>query len=512
MKKLLTSLAFLAAMIAIIVYAIVRIAFTMILAPEHVWTEQLFAGMLLAGEMFILVHALGYAAALLRSSTGRQADLGRHHPLTFPPPAVAVLVAARHEPKEVLEQTFRSLVNLSYPNKTVYFLDDSSDEKYMREAEELCEKFNLTLFRRSERRGAKAGIVNDCLSALDQRYVAIFDADQRPIQGFLTTIIPMLESDEGLAFVQTPQYYSNMEESHVAKGATYQQSVFYEYICEAKGSNQSMFCCGTNVAFRREALLSVGGFDESVVTEDFATSLKLHTAGWRSLYYNHVSTFGMGPQMLAAYFKQQDRWARGTVGVLRRVVAQFIRSPASLSIGQWWEYLLSSSYYLIGLAFLFLMACPIAYIFFNVPSFFIHMDIYFSVFIPYITLSLAVFFFTLRARSYRLKQLFIGQLLTYISIPVYVRATLLGLAGVQGKFGITLKGKGTRMSFLSLWPQIVIMFLNFAALAWGINRFFYERDLSVLVNCFWVTYHFLVMNAIFYFNEELHLEVDGAAS
>ncbi len=499
------------AMIAIIVYSIVRITFTLILAHEFTWIEQLFGYLLLAGELFILTHALGYAIALLRAFRHKQADYDRFLPLSMPPPDVAILVAARHEPKEVLEQTFRSIVNMHYPNKTVYFLDDSSDKNYVREAEELCEKFGLVLFRREQRRGAKAGIVNDCIRTLNQKYVAIFDADQRPIQGFLAKTIPILESDEKLAFVQTPQYYSNMDESHVAKGATFQQAVFYEYICDAKGSDESMFCCGTNVVFRREALLSVEGFDESVVTEDFATSLKLHMAGWKSFYYSHVSTFGMGPQMLAAYFKQQDRWARGTVGVLRRVIFEFLSRPTGLSIGQWWEYFLSSSYYFVGLAFLFLILCPIMYIFFNIPSFFIHMDIYFSAFLPYISLSLAIFFFTLRARHYKIKQLYIGQLLTYIAFPVYIKATLLGFLGIQGKFGITLKGKGARMSFVSLWPQMLIMMLNFTALVWGMNRFYYERDVSIMINCFWVTYHFLVMSAIFYFNEDMPEEGAVAA-
>jgi hypothetical protein len=26
--------------------------------------------------------------------------------------------------------------------------------------------------------------------------------------------------------------------------------------------------------------------------------------GWKSTYYNHVGTFGMGPEALAEYFKQ----------------------------------------------------------------------------------------------------------------------------------------------------------------------------------------------------------------
>jgi len=510
MKRQIGNIIFILILLAIVVYAIVRIVFTVSLAADYSWSERAFSFLLLFGEVFILIHAFGYALNLLRTGISGSVEIKGTHALAFPPPGVAILVAARHEPREVLEETFRSLTNLRYPSKNIYFLDDSSDEKYLREAEEICRKFDINLFRRKERHGAKAGIVNDCLKTLKEKYVVIFDADQNPKPGFLMELVPIMETDEGLAFVQTPQFYSNISASRVAKGAAFQQAVFYEYICEAKGSNQSMFCCGTNVIFRREALLDVGGFDESVVTEDFATSLKLHAGGWKSLYNNHVGVFGMGPELLSAYFKQQDRWARGTVGVLRKVVGQFLRHPFSLKPGQWWEYFLSSTYYFVGLAFLFLMICPIAYVMFNVPSFFIHTDIYLSVFIPYFALSLGVFFFTLRKRHYRARDLFVGQMLTYIAFPVLIVATVGGLLGIQGTFGITQKGKGRRMSYVALWPQISFMLLNFVAFVWGMNRFYYERDFSVLVNCFWVLYHWFIMMGVFYFNQDLSPEAGNA--
>ena len=42
----------------------------------------------------------------------------------------------------------------------------------------------------------------------------------------------------------------------------------------------AMFCCGTNVVFRRTAVEEAGGFPETSLTEDFALSLRLHEAGY----------------------------------------------------------------------------------------------------------------------------------------------------------------------------------------------------------------------------------------
>lgn len=501
MRSTFKSLIFIAVIAAVIFYGCIRLLFTVALAPDYSWDERFFAWMLLGAEFFILIHALGYALHLLRAS--RHDDIAKRPPpeLPMPLPEVAVLLAARHEPKEVLRDTFRALAELRYPAKRIYFLDDSSDDGFVREAEEVAREFGLTLFRREQRRGAKAGIVNDCLATLTEKYVAIFDADQQPMPDFLLKLVALLEQDERLAFIQTPQFYSNIEESRVARGAGFQQAVFYEYICEAKGSEQSMFCCGTNVLFRREALASVGGFDESVVTEDFATSLKLHIKGWHSLYSNHVAAFGMGPETLRAYFTQQGRWAKGTVGVLRKTIASFLRRPWALSLAQWWEYFLSGTYYFVGLAFLVLMVCPIVYLFAGIPSFFIHPEIYVSVFVPYFTLSLGVFFITLRSRRYRIRDLLTGQILTYITFPVFLRAAFAGLLGIQGSFGITAKGRGDVLPLWSLWPQIAFLLLNFAALVWGLNRFYYEREPSILINCIWVVYHWIIMMFVFYFNE-----------
>lgn len=490
-------------LIAILIYIIIRVGLFFI--GSYLIIDRVFAVILMLGEFFVLLHSIGYASNILRVSLGKKINLadetaGKKRLENSPP--VAILVAARHEPKEVLDDTFMALYNLNYRNKTVYFLDDSSEEEYKREAEELSKEYNLKLFRREQRHGAKAGIINDCLKNLTEKYVVIFDADQNPLPDFLGELVPIMEQNEKLGFIQTPQFYSNIEDTRVARAAAFQQSVFYEYICEGKSSGGAMFCCGTNIIFRRDALLDVGGLDESTVTEDFATSVKLHAYGWKSLYYNHVSTFGMAPQDLVGYFKQQFRWATGTISVFKKLIWRFFTHPFSLRPIQWWEYFLSSSYYLIGLAFFCLMICPVAYLLFKVPSFFVKPEIYFVAYIPYIILSMMVFYVLLGSRNYKIKDLFLGQLLGVCTFSVYIRAAVSAFLGVKTTFGITEKTKGKATPYIKLWPQLTFMLLNFIAAAWGINRFIYEREPAILVNGFWAFYHFGILSSIFYFNQE----------
>ncbi len=302
---LLVNLAVIFAAILTLIYIIVRIA--VFLSYGYPPVDRIFACLLIAGEFFVLIHSLGYVINLFKVFTAKdkREEAGRASEILTSPaqPEVAVLVTARHEPREVLRSTFSAINALNYKNKQVFFLDDSSEETYRKEAQELAQELALSLFRSGSRHGAKAGIINDCLKTLSQKYVVLFDADQNPLPEFLGTLVSLMERDGKLAFIQTPQFYSNIGASRVAKASTFQQSVFYEYICEGKSVSDAMFCCGTNVIFRLAALKEVGGLDEVSVTEDFATSVKLHIKGWRSLFYPHTYTFGMGPENLQEYFK-----------------------------------------------------------------------------------------------------------------------------------------------------------------------------------------------------------------
>ncbi|MDD5227117.1 MAG: glycosyltransferase family 2 protein, partial [Candidatus Omnitrophica bacterium] len=403
----------------------------------------------------------------------------------------------------VLEKTFVTIQNIDYPNKKVYFLDDSLEDGYKKEAEEIARAHDLVLFRRTRPwHGAKAGIVNDCLEILTEKYIAVFDADQNPMPDFLKVLVPLMEVDEKRAFIQTPQFYSNIGENPIARAAVLQQAVFYEYICEGKGVSDSMFCCGTNVIFRASALKDVGGMDESTVTEDFATSLKFHSKGYRSLYYSHVCAFGMGPEDLIAYFKQQFRWAAGTLSVFKKLLKQFLLRPLSLTLSQWAEYFLSSTYYFVGCAFSILMVCPVIFIFWRIPTFFANPEVYLLAFLPYIILTMSIFYFALRNRNYKPRDLILGQLLGAATFSIYMKAAFAAFLGMKISFGVTSKSGGGAVPYRMLWLQIMVLIVNFIAVVWAVNRFVYEHNNALLVNAFWAFYHFLVFSSIFYFNRE----------
>ena len=203
--------------------------------------DGIFAVLVLLAEAFILFHGIGYAIAIFWSRKKAQNMAAITQGIRAfneqDQPSVAILVPARHEPKEVLAKTFITIQNMTYGNKHIYFLDDSIKEEYHREAEELAREHQLTLFRRTKPwHGAKAGIINDFLEQMTEKYVVIFDADSNPLPDFLNPLVPLMEANEKLGFIQTPQFYTNIDTNRIARAAVLQQAVFTSISATAKGS------------------------------------------------------------------------------------------------------------------------------------------------------------------------------------------------------------------------------------------------------------------------------------
>jgi cellulose synthase (UDP-forming) len=488
------------AICVMIATAVSYLGFRLFFVQHLKWElPSLFLIALFLAEVFVVFHSIAYGLNCLRtfrSTPPRRAAIADWSRA----PRVAVLMPARHEPFAVLDRTLRCLKNLDYPNKTVYFLDDSSDERYLREAETLALRHGVRLYRRAERHGAKAGIINDCVRTLGEEYVAIFDADQNPTPDFLKDVIPILEGDQKLAFVQTPQFYTNGEASPIAFGANLQHCIFYEYICEGKSTCNAMIMCGTNVAVRRQAFVDVGGLDERSITEDFSTTIEWHRRGWKSLFYNRTCVFGSGPESLDTYLKQQFRWSRGNLGVLRKLLGMLVREPWSLSPAQWWEHLATGSYYLMGVAYLIFMAMPVLYIFFGVRSFYMPEGLYVTTFVPYFCLAMMIFMGSMARRHYRLRDLVNVLLLGFITFPVFVQAAWGALVNSRARFTVTEKGKtGGGVPYRALWPQITMWLVNLAAVVWGLNTVILEMDWSIVVSMLWAGYHFILLSSVFYY-------------
>ena len=138
-------------------------------------------------------------------------------------------------------------------------------------------------------------------------------ASSRPRSGYM-------DDPEGRVRPDAAVLRQHASGNRIAAASWAQQALFFGAIARGKDGLDAVFCCGTNVLFRREAFESVGGFPTNSLTEDFELSIHLHERGWSSAYVPDVLARGLGPEDMAAYVSQQQRWARGCLSGLPRAL------------------------------------------------------------------------------------------------------------------------------------------------------------------------------------------------
>ncbi|MGD0952589.1 MAG: cellulose synthase catalytic subunit [Methanotrichaceae archaeon] len=487
--------------LSIIIYFIFRsIVF---LGPGYNFWDRIFAIMLLMGDLFFFVNSIGYSIDVIRANYYYVNKFEKeHYFLTVAEPDVAVFITAFNEDGGTLEGTVSICALMSYRNKKIYLLDDSSDPELIITAREIADRYGIEYRHRKDRRGYKAGAINEVLKEIDAEYLLVLDADQRPSHDFLNEIVPIMESEIELAFVQTPQFYVNRKINRVAEAAYAQQAVFYTYICEGKSVANAVFACGTNMVMRVSALRDVGGFDEETVTEDLATSFNLHRKGYSSYYYNHVFVEGEGPMNIPGYYKQQMRWAYGNITVLKKVLWNLITDPGSMTLAQWAEYLLSCTWYFVGLAYFFLMLCPVAFLLFDIHPFHVTDNVaYIFCYLPYLIFSFFQFFVTMYMRGYSAREILLGITTTFLTFPIFMKATFYALIGRKIPFVVTPKVSDGRTPLKYFLPQIAMMILITISAVIGFVKIFHQFTVPLLMNILWCLYYLVLIQRFRYFLE-----------
>jgi cellulose synthase (UDP-forming) len=492
-------------------YIVVRIS--MLILSSATPATGTAAGILLAAELFVAFHAVAYFANVVKSSLRAGTSSSAFVSHTCAP--VAVLITSFNEAEEVLEETLASVTAMDYPSVHVYLVDDSTRAPAQEVVRRLARKYGAELVHRENRAGYKAGAINDLLPRLDEPYIAVLDADQRPAESWLRETVPLLERQARVALVQAPQVYVNTAGLPVAEAAACQQAIFFEYICEGKSASNAAFCCGSNVVMRRQALLDIGVtvdgrrhyFDETTVTEDFATSVRLHMAGWETVYVNQTYVVGMGPETLTAYFTQQMRWAMGTMTVGLRVIGLAFRAPRRLRAVQWWEYIVSGTYYFVGFANLIFMAAPIAFLLLGFSPAGSASTLYLALFLPYFVLTMSLFFTGMRVRRYPLRGVWLATALSFSTFWIYVQAAMVALLGLKRAFAVTPKAVGGSIPTWHLLPQLLLFILTTAAAVVGVLRLIMVGvDPATTVTTIWAGYHGVLLSVLFtHFNRPVDI-------
>lgn len=435
--------------------------------PDTVWLYWL----LVTAEVFNVAQAAGF---WLTISFQRWSEPSPTDP-SLSSEAVDLFITVRGEPLDVVEHTLSSAMKVRHPRKRVWILDDGDSP----EVESLAARYSAGYVRREDHRGAKAGNVNHALGLTSAEYFAIFDADQAPHEDFLEATMGAFR-DERVGFVQTPQVYRNRTENRISAGAHDQQALFYGPILRGKNGMGAVFCCGTNVVFRRSAITEIGGMPEDSITEDLRTTLLLLKRGYRSEYVSRVLAEGLGPLDVGSYFNQQYRWGRGGLDILFRHFPYSRRMSPPQAV----QYSLGFVYWFTGISYLAYLVLPISYLVFGLRP--VHVpNAYPAHFVPYIASALITIVY-----ASNLELSFPALWFTLSSFPVQLKALADTILGRKASFVVTPK-EARRVSLKPVVPQMLTMLLLVASAVYGVATRGWGP--SVVNNVAWVIAHLVIL-------------------
>lgn len=255
------------------------------------------------------------------------------------------------EPLEMFEKTLEACKNITYPH-TTYLLDDTQDIRF----KECAERHGAVWLELVGLPGAKAGKVNAALQRTTEDFILIMDPDHIPFPNFFDHTLGFFK-DEKVGFVQVAQAYYNQYRSFTAAAAAEQTYTFYGPTQMGLFGLGGAVAIGANCTFRRKALESIGGHGIGLA-EDLITSIRIHAAGWKSIYNPVVVSRGLVPEDFGSFCKQQLKWARGVFEVT------FVEIPKLFKKLTGWQrisYITIGTYYLNGVITCFFTLFPFFY-------------------------------------------------------------------------------------------------------------------------------------------------------
>jgi hypothetical protein len=180
--------------------------------------------------------------------------------------------------------------------------------------------------------GAKAGALNWALGVTDPDagLVGVVDADYQVSPQWLAHTVGFFDDPE-VGFVQCPHAYRDFEGSRFGRMADVEYAVFFATSMVSLSEHEAGITVGTMSLIRRAALDEVGGWAEWCLTEDSELAIRLHAAGYRSVYLSQPYGWGLIPETFAAYKRQRFRWTYGPVQELCRHLRLFRPGPRRMA-------------------------------------------------------------------------------------------------------------------------------------------------------------------------------------
>jgi len=263
----------------------------------------------------------------------------------------------------VVERLIDTVCQIEYPRNKfeVQVLDDSTDET-QNIAKAMVERYknlgiDIHYLHRENRVGFKAGALEEGLKHAKGEYIAIFDADFIPGKDIILKTIHYFTND-GIGMVQVRWGHINSEYSLLTKI----QSIMLDghFVVEHTARNRSgrfFNFNGTAGVWRREAIISAGGWQHDTLTEDLDLSYRAQMKGWKFVFVPEIVAPAEVPVEINSFKSQQHRWAKGSIQTGKKLLPLIFRSklPWTIKLEAFFHLSSNISYLLMMVLSLFVL-------------------------------------------------------------------------------------------------------------------------------------------------------------
>jgi cellulose synthase/poly-beta-1,6-N-acetylglucosamine synthase-like glycosyltransferase len=238
--------------------------------------------------------------------------------------------------RQVAKRVIEAAAAMDYPRcrHEIQVLDDSTDDTigYVDETVERLRGlgYNVSVIRRTDRTGFKAGALQNGLKFTDAEFVAIFDADFVPSVDFLRKAMAFFVDRPTLGLVQGRWTHLNKNSSLITRGQA--MGIDGHFMIEqAARSWNGLFMNfnGTAGVFRRKAIETSGGWQHDTLTEDMDLSYRMQLADWETEYVPDLTVPAEIPEDINAFKNQQFRWAKGSIQTAIKIIPMLRKKKMS---------------------------------------------------------------------------------------------------------------------------------------------------------------------------------------
>lgn len=224
-----------------------------------------------------------------------------------------------------------SCVSQEYSDFYVYLLDDSSSDEGKRSVDAFASRYKdlVTVIRREDRRGFKAGNINNALAQISTRYkyLALTDSDTFLPREYLSETSHLLNSSYPAAFVQALHTANLTGKNKLSQDLGEVVRVGWNYYQIVRNKFGFPMCYGHGALVRIDLLRAVGGFPE-IVSEDIALTLRLRRLGFRGFFTSNVICGEDYPGDYHTFRKRLSRWISADLECLREELLPFLSTES----------------------------------------------------------------------------------------------------------------------------------------------------------------------------------------